>query len=173
MTTKQAPKTSVKKASVKKTSVKKTTAKKTTAKKAATQPKAVKAQPTLRDTLSANLNNAQQFARQVYLAGLGAFGRSVDQAQDRYSKINDEFASRYNKLNKESQKLVKELVNRGEKVQDEAEELVKESRANIEQQIEKARERLVGMVSVVDIPARLKDMSDRLESLSKDLKKSA
>lgn len=157
----------------KKTSVKKTSANKTTAKKTATRSKAVKSQATVRDTINSNFNNAQELAKQVYLAGLGAFGRSVDQAQDRYAKINDEITSRYNKINKDGQKLVKELVNRGEKVQDEAEELVKESRANIEQQIEKAKDRLAGMVSVVDIPARLQDMSDKLESLSRDLKKSA
>jgi len=36
-----------------------------------------------------------------------------------------------------------------------------------------AKERLVGLSSKVDIPARLQDLSDRLESLSKDLKKTA
>ena len=152
---------------------KKTSVKKTSAKKTVTQPKAVKQQPTVLNTIRNNFDNAQDFAKNVYLAGLGAFGRSVDQAQDRYTKVNEELTTRYEKINKDSQKLVKELVNRGEKVQDEAGELVKESRANIEQRIEKAKDRFSSIASVVDIPARLQDMSDKLESLSKDLKKSA
>lgn len=165
--------TSAKNTSAKTTSTKQSPAKKVADKKTEIQSKAAAAQSTLRDTISSNFDNAQAFAKQVYLAGLGALGRSVDQAQDRYSRFNDEISSRYTKINKDGQKLVKELVNRGEKVQDEAEELVKESRANIELQIDKAKERLAGMASVVDIPARLQDMSNRLESLSKDLKKSA
>jgi len=152
---------------------KKTSVKKTSAKKTVSQSKAVKQQPTVLETLNSNFGNAQEFAKKVYLASLGAFGRSVDQAQDRYTRVNEELTSRYEKINKDSQKLVKELVNRGEKVQDEAEELVKESRANIEQQIEKAKDRFSSLATVVDIPARLQDMSDKLESLSKDLKKSA
>ena len=157
----------------KKTSVKKTSAKKTATKSTVSKSKAAKPQPTLLETINNNFDSAQAVAKKVYLASLGAFGRSVDQAQDRYSMVNDELTSRYEKINKDGQKLVKELVDRGEKVQDEAEELMKESRANIEQQIEKAKDRLAGLASVVDISARLQDMSDRLESLSKDLKKSA
>jgi len=69
--------------------------------------------------------------------------------------------------------LVGDLVTRGEKVQSEAELRIKEGRATVEEQIEVARERLVGLTSVVDIPSRLQDLSNKLESLSKDLKKSA
>jgi hypothetical protein len=124
-------------------------------------------------TLNTNLESAQDVAQKVWFAGLGVMGRSVEEAQGRYSKANQEFQTRYTKINKDSQKLVADLVVRGEKVQDEAEVRLKEGRANIEEQIEVAKNRLVDLVSVVDIPARLKGMSNKLETLSKDVKKSA
>lgn len=125
------------------------------------------------ETLNTNLASAQDVAQKVWFAGLGVMGRSVEEAQGRYTKANEEIQTRYSQITEDRQKLVADLVVRGEKVQDEAEVLLKEGRANIEEQIEVAKNRLAGLVSVVDIPARLQDMSDKLETLSKDLRKSA
>lgn len=125
------------------------------------------------DSLNARFEEVQNVARQFWLAGLGAVGKSVEEVQERYNKANEELKSRYSQISTDRQKLVQELVDRGEKVQDDAETRLKESRANIEEQIEVAKNRLTGLVSAVDIPARLQDVSDKLESLSKDLKKSA
>ena len=123
--------------------------------------------------MSKNFDNAQGLAKQAWFAYLGVFGRSFEEIQTRVNTTGDDLRARYAQMSEDRQKLVEDLVSRGEKVQDDAEVLLKESRANIEEQIEVAKNRLSGLVSVVDIPARLQDMSDRLESLSKDLKKSA
>ncbi len=123
--------------------------------------------------VSSNIERVQGVAKQVWLANLGAAGRTYEEAVSLYEKAGDELQSRYSKLNKGGQDLVEDLVSRGEKVQDEAETRLKEGRATVEEQIEVAKERLVGLTSVVDIPARLQDLSNKLESLSKDLKKSA
>jgi len=172
--TTKAAKPAVKKTSAKAASTKVTSAKKdikAAAKKIdAAQDKIVDA---AEDMVSARLATAQKLAKQVWFAYLGAFGRSVEEAKDRYSKTSDELQARYTKLNKSRENLVEDLVARGEKVQDEAEARLKEGRASVEEQIEAAKGRLVGLTSVVDIPARLQDLSDKLESLSKDLKKSA
>ena len=178
----------VKKATTKAKTVKKSAAKttakakKVTAKKLASVEKKVEAKveeaqksetPAVLAQISANLENAQVLAKQVWFAGLGAFGRTVEEVKDRVEQTNEEIQARYSKLNKDGQDLVKDLVVRGEKVQDEAQERLQEGRATVEEQIEAAKSRLVGFTSVVDIPARLQDLSDKLESLSKDLKKSA
>lgn len=149
----------------------KTTAKKTSVKKSSA--KAKKQNITALETFSANIENAQSFTKQAYFAGLGVFGRSYEEAKTRYSKANNDLQARYEQINEDGQKFVKDLVNRGEKVQDDAEELLKEGRANIEEQIEDAKKRISSFTSVIDIPARLQDMSDKLETLSKDLKKIA
>lgn len=157
----------------KKTATRKTAAKKVTAKKSKVEAKAAQQQRAVLESVNENIDNAQAFAKKVWFAGLGAFGRSYDEVQDRVTQANEDLQARYEKITKEREKLIKELVKRGEKVQVEAEELVKENRANIEDQIESAKTRLSKLVSVVDIPARLQEMSDKLEGLSKDLKKSA
>ena len=125
------------------------------------------------EKVNTNIESAQTFAKQAYFAGLGLFGRGVEEAKTTYTKVNDDLQTRYEKINEDGQKLVKDLVGRGEKVQDDAEELLKEARENIEQQIVAAKKRVTGLASAVDIPSRLQEVSVRLESLSNDLKKSA
>lgn len=162
-----------------KTTAKKTSAKVTSAKKdvKAAVKKIDNAQDKIvdaaEDVLSARLEQAQKVAKQVWFAGLGAYGRVFEEVTTRATKASDELQARYSKLNSDRVELVEELVARGEKVQGEAEARLQEGRATIEEQIEAAKGRLVGLTSVVDIPARLQDLSDKLESLSKDLKKSA
>lgn len=158
-----------------KTTAKKTATKKTSAKatKSSAVSEVTKQQRIALNFINDGIDNAQDIAKKTYLAGLGAFGRSFDEIKSRYSKTSETVQARYEKITVDGQELVKELVDRGEKVQDEAGDLLKERRASVEEQIEVAKKRLGGLVSIVDVPARLQDVSDKLESLSKDLKKSA
>lgn len=162
-----------------KTTAKKSSAKVTSAKKdmKAAVKKLDSAQDKIIDAaenaITARLATAQKLAKQVWFAGLGAVGRSVEEVTTRYEQAGDELQARYTKLNKERVELVEELVARGEKVQGEAQSRIDGSRASVEEQIEAAKERLLGLTSFVNVPARLQDLSDKLESLSKDLKKSA
>ena len=154
---------------------KKTTTKKTSAKatKTSAVSEATKKQRAAFELINERIDLAQDLAKKTYLAGLGAFGRSFDEIKTRYAKTTETVQARYQKITVDGQELVNELVDRGEKVQDEAGEMIKERRASVEEQIEVAKKRLGGLVSIVDVPARLQDVSDKLESLSKDLKKSA
>jgi len=163
----------------------KTTAKKTSAKAVSKAKKEViEAVDAIEDAVEAtsesviakvskNIAAAQNIAKQVWFANLGVAGRTYEEAVSFANKASDELQSRYAKLNQESQELVSDLVARGEKVQDDAQTRLNEGRSTVEEQIEAAKGRLVGLTSVVDIPARLQDLSNKLESLSKDLKKSA
>ncbi len=123
--------------------------------------------------VSKNIDIAQGVAKQVWFANLGAAGRTYEEAVSLVNKANGKLQTRYTKLSQGRQDLVTDLVARGEKVQDQAQSRLSEGRATVEEQIEAAKGRFVGLTSVVDIPARLQDLSDKLESLSKDLKKSA
>jgi hypothetical protein len=120
-----------------------------------------------------NISAAQNVAKIVWFANLGVAGRTYEEAVSLLAKANDEIQTRYTKMNEDSQNLVTDLVARGEKVQDVAQVRMTEGRATVEEQIEAARGRFVGLASVVDVSARLQDLSNKLGSLSKDLKKSA
>ncbi len=123
--------------------------------------------------VTANVQKAQHVAKQVWFAGLGAAGKTYEEVVGRYNALGDELQARYTKLNSDRRDLVEDLVARGEKVQDQAEARLKEGRSSIEDKIEEAKGKLVGLSAKVDIPARLQDLSAKLDSLSKDLKKSA
>ena len=138
---------------------------------------AEKVQADVTKTVNENVEKAQELAKQAWFAGLGVVGRSADELQAGYAKASDELTkagdelkSRYSRINESRDELVKTLINRGEKVQAEAEVLLQEGRTTVEERIETAKTRFTEMV---DISARLQAASDKLESLSKDLKKSA
>ncbi len=109
--------------------------------------------------VSRNVEQAQGVAKNVWFAYLGAAGVAVNEVKNRFGKISAE-----------GQDLAQDLVARGEKVQDDAQEFLKSGRSDIEEQIEAAKERVS---SAFDMPSRLKDLANKLEGLSKDLKKSA
>ena len=123
--------------------------------------------------VNANISRAQSVAKQLWFANLGVAGRTYEEALSLYEKAGDELQFRYSKFNREGQDLMEDLVSRGEQVQDQAEVRLKEKRVSVEERIEVAKGHLLDFTSVIDIPARLQDLSDKLESLSKDLKKSA
>ena len=103
-----APKT---KAQAKKTTVRKTTAKKASPKKSTAK--------------KAKLNfaeQAQENARNVFLAGLGAYGKAFEEAQ---SQIKDA-QSQVKENRVKAKDLFNELVKRGEKVETKAKKKLKE-----------------------------------------------
>ncbi len=181
-------KTSAKKAPAKKPVAKKATAKKAAIKKTPVKKASVKAKKEVTEAVDAvenvvetaaeaviakvtkNVEQAQDVAKNVWYAYLGAAGFAVEEVSNRANKVSEDVQSRYTKLNKEGQELVLDLVSRGEKVQDDAESVLKESRASIEVKIEDAKNKVS---EVVDVKARWEDLSERLEGLRQGLKKSA
>lgn len=174
-----AAKDTVKKTSAKKAPTKKAPTKKTPVRKASVKAKkevieAVDAVENVVETaaesvfakVSKNVEQAQDVAKNVWFAYLGAAGYAVEEVSNRANKVSEDVQARYTKLNKD----VQELVERGEKVQDEAEARLKEGRATIEEKIEEARSKVS---DVVDVKARWEDLSDRLDGLRQGLKKSA
>jgi len=171
--------------SVSKKASAKTTAKKTSAKAVSKAKKEVieavdaieDAVEATSDSIVARVSNnvavVQNIAKKVWFANLGVAGRGYEETVALVNKANDELQTRYTQLKQSRQSLLTDLVSRGEKVQGEAQTRISEGRATVEEQIEAAKDRLVGLTSVVDIPSRLQDLSNKLESLSKGLKKTA
>ncbi len=108
-----------------------------------------------------NSEKIEKVAKQIWLAGLGAYGRSFDEIRNRYEKINTE-----------SQKMFDELVARGEKLQSATEDKLKEGKSDLEGRIEKLKSyaTLPGNSEVVD---QLSEVNRKLDTLNKDVKKMA
>lgn len=184
MATKKTTKPAAKKTAAKKPTVKKVTAKKTSAKVEDAVNEVVEdvteayedikedvvealedakeEAASLADNVKASLSKTQESAQQAWLASLGVVGRSADEIKERVAQLKE---------NRES--LMTDLIARGEKVQDDAQARIKANRVSIEEQIEMAKKRLPDFTAMVDVPARLQDISDKLKNLSNSLKKSA
>lgn len=144
---------------------KKTSAKVTSAKddiKAAAK-KIDKAQEKLidaaEDEISTRFAEIKKNASQCWFAGLGVVGRSADIAQARYEKVNSE-----------SQAFINDLVERGDVVQSKVDVRLKKSKSAFETKFNLLKERIS---TVIDLPTHLKNVSDKLNSMSSKLEKTS
>jgi len=91
--------------------------------------------------------NAQETGREVFLAGLGMYGKAYDQAQERLDGLQKKLKTR----RKNADKVYKELVKRGQKVEKDARSAFDDidipkldkltDRKKLEQQLKKAKAR--------------------------------
>lgn len=82
--------------------------------------------------MSDEKNKASEFARNIWLAGVGAYGRAVDEAQGRLEKAGVE-----------TPKLFRDLVKAGAALEDEARSALsagQEARSSVEERINRVRE---------------------------------
>lgn len=75
--------------------------------------------------------SGETVARKVWLAGLGAYGKSVEDAHDQIDKASHE-----------ASKLFQELVNKGQSIEEESREALKERISEAKGRISEARERV-------------------------------
>ena len=84
-------------------------------------------------------DKASEAAKNIWLAGLGAYGKAVDEAQGQYEKVSD-------KMNKESTRLFDELVAKGKKLENETSnklnEVKEKSSATLEERLAQVKESL-------------------------------
>ncbi len=93
------------------------------------------------------VDNAQETGREVFLAGLGFYGKAYDQAQERFDELQKQMKER----RKNADKAYKELVKRGKKVEKDAKDAIEDmdipklddltDRKKLEQQLKKAQAR--------------------------------
>ncbi|MEO0367523.1 MAG: phasin family protein [Pseudomonadota bacterium] len=123
----------------------------------------------LQDNLSGlSGDRAEQMAKNIWLAGLGAYSKTYEELSDRYDNVQE----RYEEINAEGQKMFDKLVERGKSMQGDFEEVVSQRRSSLEERVEEFRERFGGGLSAfVDIPSRLRDAAEKIDELSEKLKK--
>lgn len=84
-----------------------------------------------KSTIKDTVNTAEEFARKIWLAGLGAYGKSVDEAQGRYEKISTE-----------ANKIFDELVAKGESLESDAKGKIKQTTGDVEARVADVRKKL-------------------------------
>ena len=101
------------------------------------------------------IHRAGDFARNIWLAGVGAYGRAIEEAQGRLGKAM------------EPPKLFRDLVKIGAKLEEEARETTEAARHSVEERINRVRENFHNQR-----PARMEDLeklSRKVDQLSREV----
>jgi DNA anti-recombination protein RmuC len=111
------------------------------------------------DNIKSKVSEAEEFARKIWLAGLGAYGKSFDEAQGRYEKLSTETV-----------KVFEELVSKGEKLEGEAKETFK-AKTNVEERVADVRKKLG--LDKVSADQRVEELSAKIDALTEAVAKLA
>ncbi|MCH2191836.1 MAG: phasin family protein [Gammaproteobacteria bacterium] len=174
---KKATKKVAKKAAKKAKTVKKVATKKATAAKKVVKAEAVNVESRiaqLQDIFKENLeglnetgDKAEALAKNIWLAGLGAYSRAYEEVSDRY----DDIQGKVEEINEEGQKIFGDLVKRGQNIQNDIEDEVGKRKDSLEERVEEFRTRFGGgLSSFVDIPDRLREAAEKVEEIGKKLR---
>ena len=113
-------------------------------------------------------DKASEIAKNIWLAGLGAYGKAFDEAQDRLDKAT-----------KEPPRLFKDLVKKGEELEEEVRDSLasirKTSTSSVEERIRKVRENFNlnltnRSAELTEINAKLDALTAKVDALSRALK---
>lgn len=103
---------------------------------------------------------AGELAKNIWLAGLGAYGKAVDEAQGQYEKTSE-------KVNKESNRLFDELVAKGKELEGETQskfaELKEKSAATLEERLAQVKANLAFTSKNAELAAKVDELSEKLD----------
>ncbi|GBL04099.1 phasin family protein [Glaciecola sp. KUL10] len=111
------------------------------------------------DKIKETASSAEEMARKVWLAGLGAYGKGYE-----------ELAGRFDSLSAESNKLFDELVSKGEKLEAEGKEKVESvknevaAKTELESRIETVRSKLG--LNASDSDQKIEELSAKIDALT-------
>lgn len=103
---------------------------------------------------------AGDLAKNIWLAGLGAYGKALDEAQGQYEKVSE-------KVNKESSRLFDELIAKGKKLEGETQskftEVREKSAATLEERLAQVKESLSFANKNTDLASKVDELSEKLD----------
>lgn len=109
------------------------------------------------DSIKEKVAVAEDFARKIWLAGLGAYGKSYEEIQGKIEDVN-------------VSKVFEELVSKGEKLEAEAKDKIKEKTDfDVKGRVEEVREKL-GMNNKSN-SEKIDDLAAKIESLAATVEK--
>lgn len=112
------------------------------------------------DMIKEKFDVAEDVARKIWLAGLGAYGKSIDGVQGQYEKVNAD-----------SNRIFNELVAKGEQLEGQAKDKIKEKTA-VDQRVAEVRKKLgldnseeAGKIDALS--KKIDDLTEIVEKLAK------
>ncbi|SHI27508.1 phasin family protein [Ferrimonas marina] len=105
----------------------------------------------IRDKAQAWMEDSEQVARNIWLAGLGVYSKSLEEAQQLEGRSNDLFES---------------LVEQGREVEAQTRETIEQQVGSANRNVEKRVQDLFSRLSGVK-PERLDELNDKVDKLTK------
>lgn len=115
---------------------------------------------TTTDKLKSKIGEAEEFARKIWLAGLGAYGKSYDEAQGRYEKLSTD-----------ASKVFEDLVAKGSTLEEEAKTKFKSTTNDVETRVAEVRKKLGLDNDQAD--AKIEELSAKIDALTEAVAKLA
>jgi poly(hydroxyalkanoate) granule-associated protein len=109
------------------------------------------------ERVNKTIDSAEEVARKIWLAGLGAYSKSFEEMQNQYEKINNE-----------TTRLFDELVAKGANLEASTKETLKEKTA-VEKRVEDVRKKL-GLDSS-KTESKIDELSKKVDALTKSVNK--
>jgi polyhydroxyalkanoate synthesis regulator phasin len=120
--------------------------------------------------LKEKAEKAGELAKNIWLAGLGAYGKAVDETQGQYEKTSE-------KVNQESSRLFDELVAKGKEIEGETQtkcaEFKEKSSASLEERLAQVKANLSFGTKNTELAAKVDELSEKLDLIIDSLKKPA
>jgi len=113
------------------------------------------------DSIKEKVDVAEEFARKIWLAGLGAYGKGYDEVQQRFEGLSSD-----------ASKVFDELVEKGEKLETDAKSKIKEKTDfNLNERVSEVREKL-GMNST-NTDEKIDELAEKIAALTESVAKLA
>ncbi len=109
------------------------------------------------EIVTKKVNQAEELARKIWLAGIGAYGKGFDEVQGQYEKLNTE-----------TTKLFNDLVDKGEVLEGEAKEKFQSEKdglkSNVEARVADVRSKLG--LDKNDSDKKIEELSAKIDALT-------
>lgn len=112
------------------------------------------------NNIKGKVTEAEEFARKIWLAGLGAYGKSIDEAQGRYEQ-----------LSADTQKVFEDLVVKGEALESDAKGKFKQTTSEVEDRVADVRKKL-GLDND-NADSKVEELSAKIDALTEAVAKLA
>jgi polyhydroxyalkanoate synthesis regulator phasin len=113
------------------------------------------------DKIKETTTSAEEMARKIWLAGLGAYGKGYEEVKGRFESLSTD-----------SNKLFDELVVKGEKLEVEGKDLVKQvkddvlAKTELESRIETVRSKFGFSKAADNNDTKIEDLSSKIDALT-------
>ncbi|CAA0125833.1 Uncharacterised protein [BD1-7 clade bacterium] len=110
---------------------------------------------------------ASDLAKNIWLAGLGAYGKAYDEAQDQYDKVTGKVKEAEQKAEKETANLFEELIAKGKVLEEETQSKLSDAKdkasTSLEDRLSQVKDNLAFTSKSSELDGQLEEIASKLD----------